>query len=112
MKDSAQKITVSDTYAYEAVNEMTGGYGMAAFGALVILSGMFFLIHNVMQISMTGDVRQMGLLNVIGTTEKQIRRIYYGQLFRVLTPGSDRRSSSCPQGLCCSFSRGSWGIST
>ena len=87
MKDSAQKITVSDTYAYEAVNEMTGGYGMAAFGALVILSGMFFLIHNVMQISMMGDVRQMGLLNVIGTTEKQIRRIYYGQLFRVLLPG-------------------------
>ena len=87
MQDSAQKITVSDTYAWEAVNEMTGGYGMAAFGALVILSGMFFLIHNVMQISMMGDVRQMGLLNVIGTTEKQIRRIYYGQLFRVLIPG-------------------------
>lgn len=87
MKDSAQKITVSDTYAYEAVNEMMGGYGMAAFGALVILSGMFFLIHNVMQISMAGDVRQMGLLHVIGTTEKQIRRIYYGQLFRVLLPG-------------------------
>lgn len=87
MKDSAQKITVSDTNAYEAVNEMMGGYGMAAFGAFVILSGMFFLIHNVMQISMTGDVRQMGLLHVIGTTEKQIRRIYYGQLFRVLIPG-------------------------
>ena len=32
MKDSAQKITVSDTNAYEAVNEMMGGYGMAAFG--------------------------------------------------------------------------------
>lgn len=87
MKDSAQKITVSDTYAYEAVNEMMGGYGMAAFGSLVILSGMFFLIHNVMQISMAGDVRQMGLLHVIGTTEKQIRRIYYGQLFRALIPG-------------------------
>ena len=39
MKDSAQKITVSDTYAYEAVNEMMGGYGTAAFGSLVILSG-------------------------------------------------------------------------
>ena len=52
----------------------------------MILSGMFFLIHNVMQISMAGDVRQMGLLHVIGTTEKQIRRIYYGQLFRALIP--------------------------
>lgn len=87
MKDSSQRITVSNTYAYDAVNELTGGYGMAVAGALVIFCGIFFLIHNVMQISMAGDVRQMGLLNVIGTTERQLRKIYYGQLRRVLIPG-------------------------
>lgn len=87
MKDASQNISVSDTYAYGAVNELTGGYEMAAIGALAVLSGMFFLIHNVMQISVAGDVRQMGLLNVIGTTEKQIRKIYYGQILRVLLPG-------------------------
>ena len=50
------------TYAYDAVNRLAGGYGMAAFGALLILGGMFFLVQNVMQISMAGDIRQMGCL--------------------------------------------------
>lgn len=86
-KDSDLKITASNTYGYDAVNRLAGSYGMAAFGALIILSGMFFLIHNVMQISMAGDVRQMGLLNTIGTTKKQIRKIYFGQIRRILIPG-------------------------
>lgn len=86
-KGSELKITVSNTYTYDAVNRLTGSYGMAALGAIVILSGMFFLICNVMQISMSEDIRQMGLLNTIGTTRKQIRKIYFGQIRRVLIPG-------------------------
>ena len=86
-KTSELKITVSNTYTYDAVNRLTGSYGMAALGALVILSGMFFLVYNVMQISMTEDIRQMGLLNTIGTTRKQIRKIYFGQIRRIMIPG-------------------------
>lgn len=85
-KGSDLKITVRNTYAYDAVNRMTGSYGMALLGVLAVLSGMFFLIHNVMQISMAGDVRQMGLLNTIGTTKRQIRRIYMGQIVGILIP--------------------------
>lgn len=85
--ESEGKITASNTYAYDAVKRLAGGYGMAAFGALIILSGMFFLIQNVMQISMAGDVRQMGLLNTIGTTKKQIHKIYFRQILRILIPG-------------------------
>lgn len=81
------RITTSNTYAYDAVNHLTGSYGMAVFGALIILSGMYFLIHNVMQISMAGDIRQMGLLNTIGTTKKQIQKIYFGQIRKILIPG-------------------------
>lgn len=87
MKSTGQAVLASNTYAYEAVSQMTGSYGMAALGAVVILSGMFFLLYNVMQISMAGDVRQLGLLNTIGTTRKQIRKIYYGQILRILVPG-------------------------
>lgn len=86
-KTSELKITVSNTAAYDAVNRMTGGYGMAAFGTLVILSGVCFLVYNVMQISMAEDIRQMGLLNTIGTTRKQIRKIYFRQIGEVLVPG-------------------------
>ena len=92
MKSTGQAVLASNTYAYEAVSQMTGSYGMAALGAVVILSGMFFLLYNVMQISMAGDVRQLGLLNTIGTTRKQIRKIYYGQILRIPS-----HSPGCPQ---------------
>ncbi|WP_246597329.1 ABC transporter permease [Faecalicatena faecalis] len=87
MKSSGQAVSASNTFAYDAVSQLAGSYGMAALGAVVILSGMFFLLYNVMQISMAGDVRQLGLLNTIGTTRKQIRKIYYGQILRILVPG-------------------------
>lgn len=35
------KITADNTFAYEAINRLTGGYELAACGALVILSGCF-----------------------------------------------------------------------
>ena len=86
-KGSDLRVTACNTFAGDAVNRMTGSYEMAILGALIILSGMFFLIHNVMQISMAKDVRQMGLLNTIGTTKRQLRRIYLGQILRLLVPG-------------------------
>lgn len=88
MKDAAQRIVAANPAVYEAVRGMTGGYGMAAAAAVVILCGIFFLVYNVMQISMLEDIRQMGLLHLIGTTERQIRRIYYGQIIRILIPGA------------------------
>lgn len=84
MKTSGQAVSAFNTYTYDAVNQLAGSYELAALGAIVILSGMFFLLYNVMQISMAGDVRQMGLLNTIGTTKKQIRKIYFGQICRIL----------------------------
>ncbi len=88
MSDPGQKITVSDTAAYQAVSGMTGGYGMAALGTVIVLCGIFFLCHNVLQISMAGDIRQLGLLNTIGATQKQLSKVYYSQIRRILIPGS------------------------
>lgn len=85
---SGLKITVRDPFMYNVVNQLTGGYGMAVLGAFVILGGMFFLIYNIMGISMAGDIRQMGLINTIGATRKQICRIYFGQIQRVLGAGA------------------------
>ena len=87
MKDQGQKITVSDTAAHQAVSGMMGGYGMAVLGAVIVLCGIFFLCHNVLQISMAGDIQQLGLLNTIGATQKQLSRIYYSQIRRILIPG-------------------------
>ena len=87
MADTSQTFTGGNTYAYDAVNQFMGGYGMAAFGAVLVLAGIFFLIHNVMQISMTKDIRQIGLLNTVGATVKQIRNIYFRQIWRILAVG-------------------------
>ena len=88
MSDPGQKITVSDTASHQAVSGMMGGYGMAALGTVIVLCGIFFLCHNVLQISMAGDIRQLGLLNTIGATQKQLSKVYYSQIRRILIPGS------------------------
>lgn len=87
MKDNSQQIIATDTAKNRAVKEMTGSYGMAAVEAVVIICGMFLLVYNVMQISMAGDIRQMALLHTIGTTKKQIRKIYVLQIMRTIVPG-------------------------
>ena len=66
---------------------MTGSYGMAVVEAVVIICGIFLLVYNVMQISMSGDIRQMALLHTIGTTKKQIRKIYIRQIMWTIVPG-------------------------
>lgn len=85
--DSELKITAYNTFAYDAVNRFVGGYTGAALGVLVILSAVFFLVHNVMQISMAGDIRQMGLLNMLGATKRQICKIYLAQIRDAVIPG-------------------------
>lgn len=87
MKDNSQQIIATDTAKNRVVKEMTGSYGMAAVEAVVIICGMFLLVYNVMQISMSGDIRQMALLHTIGTTRKQIRKIYIRQIMRTIVPG-------------------------
>lgn len=87
MKDNSQQIIATDTAKNRAVKEMTGSYGMAVVEAVVIICGIFLLVYNVMQISMSGDIRQMALLHTIGTTRKQIRKIYIRQIMRTIVPG-------------------------
>ena len=87
MKDNSQQIIATDTAKNRAVKEVTGSYGMAAVEAVVIICGMFLLVYNVMQISMAGDIRQMALLHTIGTTKKQLRKIYIRQIMRTIVPG-------------------------
>jgi putative ABC transport system permease protein len=86
-RHSAQKILAANTYAYDAVNQLVGSYELAILGAIVILGGLFFLIQNVLHISMAGDIRQLGLLNTIGTTRKQLTAIYDKQIRHILLLG-------------------------
>ncbi len=74
------RLSVQNTAAYDAVRLTAGGYDTAALGAVVVLGGMFFLVYNVLGISLASDIRQLGLLNTIGATGKQLRKVYLRQI--------------------------------
>ena len=82
------RLSVQNTAAYDAVRLTAGGYDTAALGAAVVLGGMFFLVYNVLGISLAGDIRQMGLLNTIGATGKQLRKVYLRQILSAAGVGA------------------------
>lgn len=88
MVDQAQQFLGGNDYIYSIMNDFTGGYRMAAFCALLILVSLFFLIQNIFGISIQKEIRQNGLLDVLGTTQRQIRQIYYRQIWVNLLLGT------------------------
>ncbi|MDO4168859.1 MAG: ABC transporter permease [Lachnospiraceae bacterium] len=88
MVDQAQQFLVGNDYFYSIMNDFTGGYRMAAFCAVFILVSVFFLIQNIFGISIQKEIRQNGLLDVLGTTQRQIRQIYYRQIWMNLFWGT------------------------
>lgn len=88
MKSDDQKIKVSDTAQHIAVAKLTGGYEMVIVGTISILCGIYFLVCNVLWISMSEDIQNLGLLNTIGATEKQISHIYRRQMQWIMLKGT------------------------
>lgn len=88
MKSADQKIYVSDTAQYTAVSKFAGGYEMVILGTLGILCGIYFLVRNVLWISMSEDIQNLGLLHTIGATERQITKIYRKQMRSLMLKGS------------------------
>ena len=88
MKSADQKIYVSETAQYTAVSKFAGGYEMVILGTLGILCGIYFLVRNVLWISMSEDIQNLGLLHTIGATERQITKIYRKQMRSLMVKGS------------------------
>ena len=88
MKSADQKIYVSDTAQYTAVSKFAGGYEMVILGTLGILCGIYFLVRNVLWISMSEDIQNLGLIHTIGATERQITKIYRKQMRLLMLKGS------------------------
>ena len=88
MKSADQKIYVSETAQYTAVSKFAGGYEMVILGTLGILCGIYFLVRNVLWISMSEDIQNLGLLHTIGATERQIKKIYRKQMRSLMVKGS------------------------
>ena len=85
--DTGQRITVTDPAFLTAVDQLTGSYEMAVLGVILILGGVWFLIHNILEISMIGDIRQFGLLCSL--------ELLQGKMNLPLWKVSEQRKSSC-----------------
>lgn len=79
VRDRSQRFLGGNRYMYSAVNDFVGGFGMAAFCAVLVLAGVFFLIENIFAISIQKEIRQIGLLDTLGATQRQVRSIYLRQ---------------------------------
>ncbi len=88
VRDRTQRFLGGNRYSYTVVNDFVGGYGMAVFCAVLVLAGVFFLIYNIFGISMQKEIRQIGLLDILGTTQRQIRQIYLRQTVFTICQGT------------------------
>lgn len=61
---------------------------MVILGTIGILCGIYFLVRNVLWISMSEDVQNLGLLHTIGATERQITKMYRKQMRSLMLKGS------------------------
>lgn len=57
------------------------------FGMVLVFIAGYLIIYNIFQISVTADVQFYGKLKTLGTTKRQIRRLIYGQAFRLCAVG-------------------------
>lgn len=83
-----QQIVSLNSASYRAVEGIIGGYSAALIFCFVVLLVLFLFVYNILYISMDKDIRQYGLLKVLGTSNKQIKKIINAQLFQICFTGS------------------------
>ena len=88
MADDSQQFFGGNAITYQAVFDLAGGFDTGIFLAVMILIGAYLLIHNVLQISLSRDIRQYGLLKGLGTTGVQLRKVVYRQIWKMIMIGS------------------------
>lgn len=86
-ESDAQQFIGMNSLAFTVVEDFAGSYMVAFLCSVMILSGAFLLIYNVLSITLGNDIRQYGLLKTIGTTGSQIRKIVLFQTGRVILTG-------------------------
>lgn len=87
-RDKSQRFIGGNTYAFSVMNDFAGGYKMASFCGMLVLASVFFLIQNVLAISLQKEIRQIGLLDTLGMTKKQIQSLYFRQTAVTLLLGT------------------------
>lgn len=85
MEYPAQQVFVENPMVKQSVEGVFGSVSIAVGCGIVVILCAFLLIFNVVSITMGKEIRQYGLLKVLGTTEQQLKRIvYYQNIWNIL----------------------------
>lgn len=87
LSDDSQYFVSSETAQYRGLENIAGGFGSAVVFILLICFSMFIFVYNTLFISLNYDIRQYGLLEVIGVTGRQIKILIYRQVLRIFLTG-------------------------
>lgn len=85
--DKAQQFVGGNSVGYSAAMQLVGGPDIGIACALLIVLCAGLLIYNVMALSLHREIRQYGLLNTLGATSGQLRRIVWRQVMQILAVG-------------------------
>lgn len=77
----------TDSAAYKAAAGIFGDYAAAVLYGAFVLFSLFLLTYNIIFLSMTQEIQQYGLLEVIGTTNKQVKIVLWQQYIKIVFYG-------------------------
>ena len=85
MEYDAQQVFAENPMVKQSVEGVFGSVSIAVGCGIVVILCAFMLIFNVVSITMGKEIRQYGMLKVLGTTEQQLKRIvYYQNIWNIL----------------------------
>lgn len=87
LENAQQQFSNNGSAEFRSVNQLIGGYGVAFLCTIIVLLSVYLLIYNVFSISLAKDIHYYGLLLVIGTTQKQLRKLIASQNRAILIKG-------------------------
>lgn len=88
LTEGNQQFIGIDSVNFDAVNQFIGGYGIAVLCTIIVLLSAYFLIYNVLSMSVNKDIQYYGLLFTIGLTQKQVKKLMFRQNLSILIRGT------------------------
>lgn len=87
MEYDAQMVSGENPMILQKIEGMFGGLSIAVVCALMVILSAYLLIYNVVSILMGRDIRQYGMLKVIGTSNQQLKGMIYRQNMKNIGTG-------------------------
>lgn len=79
MEYDSQQVFGENPMVLQSVRGVFGSIPIAACSAAIVVLSAFMLIYNVISISVGKEIQEYGLLKVLGTTNRQLKRMAYRQ---------------------------------